>query len=663
MAEKRLITAEDLYRMNWIAGLDVNPANGTVAYLVKRVNEKRTGYQSNIRYINKEGGDHQFTSGEQDAAPAWSPDGSQLAFLRKHEGKMQIFCMPFSGGEAVAITKAEHGVSSFAWSPDGKSFIYLAPVGGPVVEDQENKKDKADQVIVFDRTKPKADGSGIWDGKRSHLFTISLSGGEAVQVTQGNFDVDLFTVSPDGEDILFAANRPEDEAADADLIMTTDLFLVSREGGEYRRLTSSDLEIYSATFSPDGLHIVFLANDYSYSNATLTRLYKITTSGGPAKCLTSNLDLTIENAGISDMRSGGFYKPVFSKDGQSVYTLASSEGSVQLYRFTVDGSGEYEAITTGSREIFGFAMDPVNDGFVYASADASEPGDVYRFDMATHRESRLTYCNLELFEELKLSEPEEFWFKASDGQKIHGWIMAPIDKEEGKKYPTVLEIHGGPHAMYANTFMHEFQLLAAQGYAVVYTNPRGSHGYGQIFVDACRGDYGGRDYQDLMEATDEAALRYDYIDEDQWVVTGGSYGGFMTNWIVGHTDRFKAAVTQRSISNWLSFYGVSDIGYFFTEMEINGNPWEHTTRLWKHSPIAYVHNVHTPLLILHGEEDLRCPIEQGEQMYTALKRLGRETQLVRFPGSNHNLSRNGRPVLRVERLNRIAGWFNHYLGR
>jgi dipeptidyl aminopeptidase/acylaminoacyl peptidase len=209
--------------------------------------------------------------------------------------------------------------------------------------------------------------------------------------------------------------------------------------------------------------------------------------------------------------------------------------------------------------------------------------------------------------------------------------------------------------------MHEFQMLAAQGYAVVYTNPRGGLGYGQQFVNACRGDYGGGDYRDLMETVDYALSTYEFIDETRLGVTGGSYGGFMTNWIVGHTDRFKAAVTQRSISNWLSFYGVSDIGYFFTEDQIGGNAWEDTEQLWKHSPLAYVGNVNTPLLILHGEQDLRCPIEQAEQLYIALKRRRQTTRLVRFPGANHELSRGGHPHLRVRRLEHIAGWFNEHL--
>ncbi|WP_223067307.1 alpha/beta hydrolase family protein [Paenibacillus caui] len=664
MTEKRRVTAEDLYAMTWIAGMDVHPSTGEVVYTAKKVNKDRTGYVTQLRLLGPDGTDRAYTSGEGDAAPAWSPDGSKLAFLRKADGKMQVWLMPKEGGEASVLTQAEHGVSSFQWSPDSTYLLCKLPTGGPGEDGKEDKKeDKANKVAVINRTRPKSDGSGEWDGRRSHLYRVDPSNGEAIQLTEGDYDVEGFTCSPDGLNIVFAANWPEDPKADPDLMLTNDLFEMSAGGGTPRRLTSSKLDIGQPVFSPDGKRIVFLGDDLSYSNATLVQLYSMPSGGGggEAECVTAGHDLMIAAAAVSDMRAGRFYKPVLSPDGTSVYTLVTTKGNVNLYRFALDGSGEYEAFSQGDREIFGFAVDKATGDFILASADAVLPGDLYRLSAASGEEQRLTELNKELLEAVLISEPESFWFEASGGEQIQGWIIKPAGYEEGKAYPAVLEIHGGPHAMYANTFMHEFQLLASLGYAVVYTNPRGSHGYGQLFVNASRGDYGGRDYQDLMEAVDEANKRFSFIDSERWVVTGGSYGGFMTNWIVGHTNRFKAAVTQRSISNWISFYGVSDIGYFFTEMEIDGNPWEHTERLWKHSPLAYVRNVGTPLLILHGEEDLRCPIEQAEQLYTALKRLGKETQLVRFPGSSHDLSRSGRPILRVERLNRIAGWFNQYL--
>lgn len=660
VGEQRRVTAEDLYELTWITGMDVHPFAGEVVYAAKKVNKDRTGYVTRLHLLDSSGKDRPYTSGDGDTSPAWSPDGTKLAFLRKFEDAPQVWLLPKDGGEAAVLTRAEHGVDGFKWSPDGQTLFCLLQTGGPSKE-EEKKQDKANKVVVFDRTRPKADGEGIWNGRRTHLFAVDAVSGEAKQLTDGPYDVGGFACAPDGSRLVFTANWPENPADDPDLALTNDLFELPAAGGAPRRLTSSQLDISAPVFSPDGSRIVFLGDDLSYSNATLVQLYSMPAGGGEAECVTKGLDLMVAAAAVSDMRGGGFYRPVFSADGASVYTLVTAKGDVQLYRFALDGSGQYEAVTGGERDVFGFAADKSDGTFILASGDTLTPGDLYKLDPATGEEKRLTGLNSKLLAELELSKPETFWFTASDGEQIQGWVMKPAGFEAGTAYPAVLEIHGGPHAMYANTFMHEFQLLASQGYAVVYSNPRGSHGYGQLFVNACRGDYGGRDYQDLMETVDEANKRFDFIDSGKWVVTGGSYGGFMTNWIVGHTDRFKAAVTQRSISNWLSFYGVSDIGYFFTEMEIDGNPWAHTELLWKHSPLAYADKVTTPLLILHGEEDLRCPIEQGEQLYTALKRLGKETRLVRFPGSSHDLSRTGRPVLRVERLNRIAGWFNRYL--
>jgi dipeptidyl aminopeptidase/acylaminoacyl peptidase len=283
--------------------------------------------------------------------------------------------------------------------------------------------------------------------------------------------------------------------------------------------------------------------------------------------------------------------------------------------------------------------------------------------MTNGEQRQLTNVNEEFLKEVELSKAEPISWKAPDGWELHGWIMKPIGFEEGNKYPLVLEIHGGPHAMYANTYFHEFQMLAASGFVVLFTNPRGSHGYGQEFVNAVRGDYGGKDYLDIMSAVDYVLETFDFIDENRMGVTGGSYGGFMTNWIVGHTNRFKAAVTQRSISNWLSFYGVSDIGYFFSEWEVEGDLIDNAEKLWNHSPLKYVKNINTPLLILHGERDFRCPIEQAEQLYVALKRQKKPTKFVRFPEANHELSRSGNPKLRVDRLNYIKDWFVEHLAK
>lgn len=289
------------------------------------------------------------------------------------------------------------------------------------------------------------------------------------------------------------------------------------------------------------------------------------------------------------------------------------------------------------------------------------PGEIFSLDIPSGTAVSRTDCNGTFLNGLTLSEPEGFECQSSDGRRIQGWVMAPVGCDPGRKYPAILEIHGGPHTMFGEAFFFEFQYLCSLGYAVIFANPRGSHGYGQEFVHACCNDYGGMDYADLMAATDDAVRRFPFIDPERLGVTGGSYGGFMTNWIVARTNRFRAAVTQRSISNWTSFTGSSDIGFYFTEEELGETPWSDPERMRRLSPLSYVQRIATPLLIIHSEQDLRCPIEQAEQLFTALRRLDRTVRFLRFPGSSHELSRSGKPVLRVERLKAIGDWFGIYL--
>lgn len=663
MSEKRVITAEDLHRMHWVNDPVVSQQSGAIAYVSKTVNDKHDGYRSHIRLMDADGSrDIPFTAGEQDAAPAWSPNGSRIAFLRKHEDARQIWIIPADGGEARVITNVEHGVSAFKWSPDGESLLLKAETADG--EELELGNEKADQPKMpeektIDRIKFKADGGGLWNGRRSHLFLWDLSTEHCTQLTSGTFDVFSFAWSTDGQDIAYTAKISSEDYQNPDLRLTSDLFIVDREGKSTRQMTDGKLSIDSITYTPDGNSILMLADDLSHGFATLTRIYLIPTNGGLYRALYDDIDVQLGHSCVSDMRSGAGTAPLFSQDGRYVYVQLSRNGGVHIGRFALDGS-EHHVEVSGDREIYQFALTQ-DENIVFAAADPLQPGDLFTYNRTNSEENRLTRCNEELWAELELSEPEVFTFETSDGWPIQGWMMKPANFKEGSKVPAILEIHGGPQVMYGHTFMHEFQLLAAAGYAVFYTNPRGGHGYGQVHVNTVRGDYGGRDYLDLMEAVDYVLKTYTYVDETRLGVTGGSYGGFMTNWIVGHTDRFKAAVTQRSISNWISFYGVSDIGYYFTEDQIWGNPWDDLEKLWKHSPIAYVKDIRTPLLILHGEQDLRCPIEQGEQLFVALKRLGKETQFVRFPGADHNLSRIGHPHLRVRRLSHIVRWFEEHI--
>lgn len=669
MMSQRGITSEDLYQITWVNDPTPSPQGGQLVYVSRKTNEARDGYCSHLRLLHLGSQkDKPFTSGEKDHSPAWSPDGSQLAFLREVDGKSQVWIIASDGGEAQQISHLKHGVSSLLWSPDGHTLLVKSSVDMSGDEESEHTdpiddKPKLLQEHVVDRIRMKSDAGGLWDGKRSHLFALAPIDAEAIPVTTGHYDVGDYAWSPDGTSIAWIAQMPEAGEEHNDYTLTNHVYLAKADGSDVQQLTPEGYTFSRLTFAPDGQSLALLASDRSYGNATLVKLYSLPISGGEPVCLSTDWDVQLNHSIVGDMRSHlTTTGPVFSRDGSSIFCLATIHGSVRIAKFARDGSSA-EYILPDEREIYQFA-ELENGQIVAAVADTQNPGDLYMYEQPEDpgvEPIQLTRSNPQLEDEIHLSTPETFWFNSSDGLRLQGWIMKPHGMVDGVKIPTILEIHGGPHMMYGFTFMHEFQILAAQGYAVVYINPRGGLGYGQQFVDACRGDYGGGDYRDLMESVDYALSHYEFIDESRLGVTGGSYGGFMTNWIVGHTDRFKAAVTQRSISNWLSFYGVSDIGYFFTEDQIGGNTWDDTEKLWKHSPLAYVGNVSTPLLILHGEQDLRCPIEQAEQLFIALKRRKQTTRLVRFPGANHELSRGGHPHLRVRRLEHIAGWFNEYL--
>lgn len=672
MNGQRGITSEDLYQITWVNDPVPSPQGGLLVYVSRQINDQRDGYRSHLRLIHLETRkDKPFTFGEHDHSPSWSPDGTQIAFIRKVSGQSQVWLIPSDGGEAQQISHLQHGVTSFLWSPDGKSLLVKSSVdidekqdGSATASSNEDSTSSVlPQEIIVDRIHMKSDSGGLWNGRRNHLFMITLTCSEAIPVTSGHYDIGDYAWSPDGTRIAWITTMPEEGNNHSDFTLTNHVYMSRPDGSDIQQLTSEGYTFHRLSFAPDAQSLALLASDRSYGNATLVKLYTLPISGGTPVCLSTDWDVQINHSLVGDMRSHLVPTgPVYSQDGSSILCLASVHGSVRIARFALDGS-HVDYMLPEECEVYQFSELP-QGSIVAAVADTQHPGDLYLYAQPGNSEIesvRLTRSNPQLEHDIQLSTPETFWYESSDGLQMQGWIMKPYGMVDGVKVPTILEIHGGPHMMYGFTFMQEFQLLAAQGYAVMYMNPRGSLGYGQQFVNACRGDYGGGDYRDLMECVDYALSQYAFIDASRLGVTGGSYGGFMTNWIVGHTDRFKAAVTQRSISNWISFYGVSDIGYFFTEDQIGGNAWEDTEKLWKHSPLAYVSNVQTPLLILHSEEDLRCPIEQAEQLYVALKRRKQITRLVRFPGANHELSRSGNPHLRVRRLEHIIGWFSEYL--
>lgn len=662
--EKRPMTIDDLLSLTWLSDPQVSPDGSRVVWVQKTADRGADTYHAHIWMMAPdEGIPRPFTAGEhQDSLPRWSPDGRRIAFLSDRGaaggepgGKKpkQIYVIPADGGEARAATVGTFSPTDLAWSPDGATIAFI---GKPEIP----KGEKSD-VKVITRVRYKFDGEGYWDGRYKHLFTVPASGGEVRQLTAGDFDHVDPAWSPDGRWIAVVTNRSEE----ADFINVTDVWLVPAGGGEMRRLTGSVGPCSMPAWSPDGSRLAYLGHDNAAMSATNMGLWIVPVQGGVPVRVAPEFDRSLVHHIITDMRAhpkvGG---PVWSPDGRSILVLVAEGATNQLAAIDA-GSGAVTVLTSGRREIYGAAFDRGLRRGVIAVSDPGTPGDLWavRLEGGALREQRLTTVNAPVLAGLELSVPEAFTYEGADGWPVEGWVMRPAGFRAGQRYPTVLQIHGGPHGAYGEAFFHEFHVLTGQGFALVYTNPRGSQGYGQRFTAATHHDWGGKDYEDIMRGLDAAIARHPFIDPDRLGVAGGSYGGFMTNWVVGHTDRFKAAVTMRSISNHLSQWGTSDLAFMKGFWEFPGDPWESPTWYWERSPLAYVANITTPLLILHSEMDLRCPIPEAEQLFAALKKLRREVVLVRFPNESHDLSRIGKPAHRVERLRWILTWFTDHLLR
>lgn len=661
---KRALTADDLTNINVYSDPQHTPDGRGYTFVSTTVNDKNE-YESHLFFQNLSGNEpSQWTFEDaKNSNSRFSPDGKKVVFQSTRSGLPQLWLLHTDGGEANQITTFKNGAVNPSWSKDGKSIIFSAQLdkGDDVTdqseqskeEQQKEKEEKSKQPLVVNRLKYKSDAQGFHDDKRNQIVLFDVENKTFNQLTTEDTNHNFEDISPDGKLVLFTANLNDD----ADYELTNDLFLLNISTKESTKLTNGNGAYANASFSPSGAKIASFGHEYAYQGATLNDLYVFDVESGNRITLSDEWDIQLGDAMIGDTRLGQSTSgPVWDQDEKQLFFLGTDFGATGLYQANLNG--DLEVLYKDHNHVFGFSY---NTGtFILGISTPTNPCNFYQLD-SEGKLARLTNANQEFLSEVSLSEPETLTFNAEDGWEIQGWLLKPYGFEEGEKYPFVLEIHGGPHAMYGQTFFHELQLLAAKGYVVLYTNPRGSHGYGQSFVDACREDYGGKDYTDLMSAVDYVLKEYDFIDEDRLGVTGGSYGGFMTNWIVGHTNRFKAAVTQRCISNWLSFYGVSDIGYFFTKWELGKDLLEDPTKLWDFSPLKYAEDVETPLLIVHGEKDFRCPIEQGEQMFVTLKHLRKEVEFVRFPGANHELSRSGKPEMRIARLNHISGWFEKYL--
>ncbi|MFU2015818.1 prolyl oligopeptidase family serine peptidase [Peribacillus butanolivorans] len=652
------IAAKDLFHLKSVTDPKLSPDGSKAVYVQTRIDEKTEKYVSNLYMFSLITNEtQQWTFGEnRDTSPCWSPDGKNIAFISDRSGKKQVHLISTVGGESQQRTHFINGATNPIWSPcSTKLLLSTGLKESEALFTVEEEKDLSKEVQRYDKLKYKWDGRGYFDQLYQQLVIVDIEKDETILLTENNIDYRPNAWSPDGKQIAYICG--EAEKSDDDLF--SDIFIMDLETKSSKKITGSSGFFKDPKWSPNGQYLSFIGHNKEFAGATFSKIWLYSMFDQTIQCLTEGWDVQIGDSAIGDFQIGAVDPGIlWTNDSQGFYFLISDYGNTGVYYGSIEGA-MYPSILD-PQHIYGLTIDPESHRAIVAISTPVHPGDLFVYNLTNGEKAQISFVNDEFLQHKYLSQPEPISFPSVDGLTIHGWIMRPTEFKDNQKYPLILEIHGGPHMMYANSYVHEFQTLANEGYTVLFTNPRGSVGYGQDFVNACRGDYGGMDYKDLMAAVDYTLATYDFIDHEKLGVSGGSYGGFMTNWIVGHTNRFKAAVTQRCISNWLSFYGVSDIGYYFTEWEIEGDIFDSADKLWQHSPLKYVSNVNTPLLLLHGEKDYRCPIEQSEQFFVALKRQKKEAQLVSFPGETHEVSRSGSPKMRLQHVEEIKGWFNKY---
>ena len=653
------ITPDDLYLFAWVDHVRLDPAARRLAFHLVRPDAEARDNRSRVHAAPLDGGSGptELTAGKKDRGGEWSPDGGRLAFVSKRGPRDQVFVLPAGGGDATQLTSLKEGAAAPLWSSDGTRIAFLgsviadqdAVVDDPRPPEVEEQARRPPVARIARRLDYKHDGAGYADGRRKHLFAIPAEGADQPeQLTSGEWDVTGFDWSPDGTRWAVTGNAEPD----ADLSTESHVYIVDSAGA--RRKLTSGLNASTPAWSPHGDLVAFLS-PAELDGGRHERIWVVPPDGdAEPHCLSLGFDQNVGGAPITDMRGGHGTRLVWSEAGDRIYFQAAIPGASQIYSIDLDGQVRLE-VAGEFRSVFDF---DVRQGVIaFIAGTPWSPADLYVWREGT--EVRLSDFNPWLAER-DLAIPQSHSFTSPDGLPIDGWLLRPRGFAEGSQHPLVMQVHGGPHGQYGWAFFHEFQVLAGMGFLVFYVNPRGSDGRDEAFKRAVVHDWGGADYQDLMGALDQLIASTDFVDTERMGIGGGSYGGYMTNWVIGQTGRFRAAVAMRSISNLVSDYAQHDITPW-ARNEMGPPPWPDLDELWRRSPIRYVQDVTTPLLLTHGEMDLRCPISQAEEMFGALRLLGKEVELVRFPGESHDLSRGGRPDRRVERLTRIAAWFGEHL--
>ncbi len=641
----RVLDKETFFDMEGVSGPAISPDGRHIVFTREWVDTAKDQSRSNLWIVDAEGTRvRELTRGSwRDSSPVWAPDGKRVAFLSDRDGTTQLHIMYVDTGEIAQLTRGLRNVSSIAWSPDGKqmAFTQFMPDEDPILSVQLPKRprgaDWARPPVLVDRLTWARDGQGPVEKGYTHVFLVDgVLGGTPRQITDGNFNHTNPAWSRDGQTIYVSGIRkPDAEYERGD----SEIYAIDLKTGAIRVLTDREGPDNNPELSPDGQWIAYSGYDDKNFTSTLASLYLMDKNGGAKRLWAGNL-----------MNSPG--DVTWAPDSAGVYFTVDERGSTSVYFAPLKGAPK--RITDGVQTLRGFSL-AANGQVATVRATPTNPGDLATFSTRNPAElKKLVDVNEDVLAGRKLGDIEELWFTSKDGLKIQGWLIKPVDFQPGKKYPMVLWIHGGPWSMYDAGFNWSFQNFAASGYAVLYTNPRGSTGYGQEFVNGIQFSYPGKDYDDLMAGVD-AAIAKGFIDDRNLFVCGGSGGGVLTAWIVGHTNRFAAAVSMRPVINWHSFVGTTDGPSWYRQFQ--KYPWEDPTEYAVRSPLHYVANVTTPTMVMTGEADLRTPIRQSEEFYRALKLLKKETLLVRMPDEFHGWRR---PSHRLLQQLYLLAWFEKY---
>lgn len=669
--KRRLIQRDDLLKYIQVSDPRISPSGNFIAFVRKHVNVEKNEYVTNIWMADTNGDEppRQFSNGGKDSHPRFDADGQRLAFISAREKtRPQILLLDAIGGEAIALTKFPEGsIGTFAWSPDGTKIAASFRAADPDWTEDAKKirkeKGLSDPPRVTEDWWYRLDGDGYFLAQRHHLYLIDVNTGEHRLVydkdTMGGFSFDW---SPDSRELVIATNRDKRAMVKP---WKDELIRLNASSGKFTSIPNlPEGPKDKPHWSPDGKWIAFAGRegmDGSYSVENM-QLWITDPKGGEVRNLTAKTDFCLMAGAISDTGDPKFDATIcWNPDSKRIFMQIGWQGESHIASVPAKG-GKVEFHTHGARihNLGNVSANGKSLAFTMGTATELDRVHVSHLSPRTPRVLALTNFNAPLLKQLELSTPEMTWVKSTDGERVQTWIIKPPHFKKGRKHPAILEVHGGPHAMYGVGYFHEMQLLAAQGYVVFFSNPRGSKGYGHDFCAAIRGDWGNKDWDDVQAVT--AFMReQSFVNPRRLGIMGGSYGGYMTNWAIGHTREFRAAITDRCVSNMISMAGNSDYveepnRYF------PGNWWDDIEGRWDQSPQKFMGNARTPTLIIHSEGDLRCNVEQSEQVFSTLKWLGVPTRFVRYPSStSHGMSRSGPPDLRLHRLGEIVAWWSKWM--